>query len=70
MLSYSVLILSNDLHNPRIKNKMTKREFIRNTRQLPHVDDDYSGHLYDNIWVLGHVLGTVLDGPEPALPFA
>lgn len=67
LLSFSVLILSNDMHNPGIKNKMTKREFIRNTRQLPGVDDDFSGHLYDNVWVYGHILGDTANEDTTAL---
>ncbi len=49
-------MLSVDLTSPHIKNKMSKREFIRNTRQAaPGVSDDFAGHLYDNVYLIGHV---------------
>ena len=34
ILGFSILLLSADLHNPRVRTKMTKREFVRNTRDL------------------------------------
>lgn len=49
-------MLSVDLGSPHIKNKMSKREFIRNTRQAAEgINDDFAGHLYDNIYLIGHV---------------
>lgn len=49
-------MLSKDLASPQIKNKMSKREFIRNTRQaVPTADSDFLGHLYDNIYVEGSI---------------
>jgi len=54
VLAFSVLLLSIDLHSVHVKNKMSKREFIRNTRgTLP--DDELLGHMYDNIWLHGPV---------------
>ncbi|XP_077984385.1 F-box only protein 8-like [Glandiceps talaboti] len=56
VLCYSLLLLSIDLTSPHIKNKMSKREFIRNVRHATHhVDDELSGHLYDNIYLVGHI---------------
>jgi len=49
-------MLSVDLASPHVKNKMSKREFIRNTRRAAEgVSDDLAGHLYDNIYLIGHV---------------
>ena len=42
-LGYSVLLLSADLHNPLVRSKMTRREFIRNIRPIlgPGLSDDF-----------------------------
>jgi len=87
ILCYSLLLLSVDLTSPKIKNKMSKREFVKNIchavqmqitqqqQQMPpprhpylndneppqqqervtSMDRDFAGHLYDNIYLLGHV---------------
>lgn len=56
VLCYSLIMLSVDLTSPHIKNKMSKREFIKNTcRAAQGVDRDFAGHLYDNIYLIGHV---------------
>ena len=37
---------------------MSKREFIRNTRRAiinGALSDELAGHLYDNIYLIGHV---------------
>ncbi|CAF1553507.1 unnamed protein product [Didymodactylos carnosus] len=42
--------------SPHVKNKMSKREFIRNTRRAVNgLNDELAGHLYDNIYLVGHV---------------
>jgi F-box protein 8 len=49
-------MLSVDLTSPAVKNKMSKREFIKNTnRAAQGVDEDFAGHLYDNIYLIGHI---------------
>lgn len=56
VLCYSLIMLSVDLTSPHVKNKMSKREFIKNTcRAAQEVDGDFAGHLYDNIYLVGHV---------------
>ena len=56
VVCFSLIMLSVDLCSPAIKNKMSKREFIRNTRRaVGEINDDFAGHLYDNIWLVGHV---------------
>lgn len=57
LVCYSLIMLSVDLSSPHIKNKMSKREFIKNVRRavLDVVDDDFVGHLYDNVYLIGHV---------------
>ncbi|NP_001086290.1 F-box protein 8 L homeolog isoform X1 [Xenopus laevis] len=56
VLCYSLILLSIDLASPHVKNKMSKREFIRNTRRAAqNISEDFVGHLYDNIYLVGHV---------------
>lgn len=56
ILCYSLILLSIDLTSPHVKNKMSKREFIRNVRQATtEADDELSGHMYDNIYLVGHI---------------
>lgn len=58
VLCFSLILLSIDLASPHVKNKMSKREFIRNTRRAiinGTLSDDLAGHLYDNIYLIGHV---------------
>ncbi len=58
VMCFSLILLSVDLTSPHVKNKMTKREFIRNTRHAVDGsvnDDDVLGELYDNVFLRGHV---------------
>ncbi len=56
IICYSLILLSVDLTSPHVKNKMTKREFIRNLRgATTGMDDITLGHMYDNIYLHGHV---------------
>ncbi|CAF1114003.1 unnamed protein product [Rotaria sp. Silwood1] len=58
VLCFSLILLSIDLTSPHVKNKMSKREFIRNTRRAiinGTLSDELAGHLYDNIYLIGHV---------------
>ncbi|KAM8940119.1 F-box only protein 8 [Pelodytes ibericus] len=56
VLCYSLILLSIDLASPHVKNKMSKREFIRNTRRAAqNISEEFVGHLYDNIYLVGHV---------------
>ncbi len=62
-----MILLSVDLTSPHVKNKMSKREFIRNTRNAvviqrrpgDHNTDssDLFGEMYDNVFLRGHVSG-------------
>ncbi|CAH8592775.1 unnamed protein product [Heterobilharzia americana] len=64
LLCFSMIMLSVDLWSPSIKNKMSKREFIRNTRQVvTTVSDEFLGSLYDNVYIFGHVV--LIDCPGP-----
>ncbi|KAK4470301.1 hypothetical protein MN116_005868 [Schistosoma mekongi] len=57
LLCFSMIMLSVDLWSPSIKNKMSKREFIRNTRQVvTTTSDEFLGNLYDNVYIVGHVV--------------
>ena len=64
---HSTILLSNDMCNPAIKNKMSKREYIKNTLQAvnelehPGIDIDFLTHVYDNIYLIGHVAPERLD---------
>lgn len=56
VICFSLILLSVDLTSPHVKNKMSKREFIRNTRNaLPNLSPDFTGHLYDNIYLNGNI---------------
>lgn len=56
ILCFSLILLSVDLTSPAVKNKMSKREFIKNTRNaLPDLNPDFTGHLYDNIYLNGSI---------------
>ncbi len=56
ILCFSLILLSVDLTSPAVKNKMSKREFIKNTRfALPNLNPDFTGHLYDNVYLNGSV---------------
>tara|TARA_B110000977_G_scaffold151744_2_gene192641 strand:- start:10415 stop:16393 length:5979 start_codon:yes stop_codon:yes gene_type:complete len=52
VLSFSVIMLNTDAHNPGVKNKMTKEGFIRNNRGIDDgadVDPEHLSELYDRI---------------------
>lgn len=68
VMCFSLILLSVDLSSPHVKNKMSKREFIKNTRGAVgaeggprhiggFVDDETElyGRLYDNVFLRGHV---------------
>jgi F-box protein 8 len=56
IVCFSLIMLSVDLTSPHVKNKMSKREFIRNTRRAANgINDEFVGHLYDNVYLVGHV---------------
>ncbi|KAF8790107.1 F-box only protein 8 like protein [Argiope bruennichi] len=56
ILCFSLIMLSVDLTSPHIKNKMSKREFIRNVRYAIHrADDELFGHMYDDVYLRGHI---------------
>jgi len=61
VLCFSLLLLSVDLSSPHVKNKMSKREFIRNTRGAVgaegqrSLEEDLYGSLYDNVFLRGHI---------------
>lgn len=58
IVSFSLIMLSVDLSSPHVKNKMSKREFIRNVRRAVghRLDDDWCGHLYDNVYLDGTII--------------
>nr|CAB3470896.1 unnamed protein product [Digitaria exilis] len=52
VLAYSVILLNTDAHNPMVKNKMSKEDFMRNNRGIDDGKDlpeDYLSALYDQI---------------------
>jgi len=63
VMCFSLILLSVDLSSPHVKNKMSKREFIRNTRgavgaegQVQRsLEEDLYGSLYDNVFLRGHI---------------
>jgi F-box protein 8 len=68
ILCFSLILLSVDLTSPAVRNKMSKREFIKNTRNaLPNISIDYTGHLYDNIYLNGAIASST---SSPSSPWA
>eukprot|EP00795_Rhopilema_esculentum_P000395 gene395-10062_t len=58
VLAYSLLLLSVDLYSPHVKNKMSKREFIRNSRQIvADFNREQLSDLYDDVYLNGHIAG-------------
>lgn len=56
ILCYSLILLSVDLYSPQVKRKMSKREFIKNLRDIAFgATRDFIGDLYDNIYLQGHI---------------
>ena len=52
VLSFSIIMLNTDAHNPQVKNKMTKEGFLRNNRGIDDgqdVDPAHLTELYDRI---------------------
>lgn len=52
VLSYSTILLNTDAHNPQIKNRMTKSDFIRNNRGINDGDDlpeEFLSSIFDEI---------------------
>lgn len=52
VLGYSLIMLSTDAHNPQVKKKMSKQEFLKNNRGIndgASLDDAYMSSLYDAI---------------------
>eukprot|EP00850_Spirogloea_muscicola_P010395 SM000061S19222 [mRNA] locus=s61:207593:216818:+ [translate_table: standard] len=52
VLGYSVIMLNTDAHNPMVKNKMSKAEFIKNNRGIDNNKDlpeEFLSGLYDRI---------------------
>jgi brefeldin A-resistance guanine nucleotide exchange factor 1 len=52
VLSYAVIMLNTDLHNPQVKKKMTKEDFVRMNRGLNNGEDlpfEFLSDLYENI---------------------
>eukprot|EP00250_Pteridium_aquilinum_P020997 c25007_g1_i1 orf=351-5705(+) len=52
VLAYSVILLNTDAHNPQVKNKMSKAEFLRNNRGIndgKDIPEDFMEALYDRI---------------------
>lgn len=52
ILSFSLIMLNTDLHNPRIKQKMTRSQFVRLNKSIEEgrvLSDSFLEELYDNI---------------------
>ena len=49
-MCFSLILLSVDLSSPHVKNKMSKREFIRNTRGAVGAEGDNKSDLSFQQW--------------------
>lgn len=57
VLCFFLIMLFVDFSSFVVKNKMFKREFIKNIRRaVRSVDDDLVGDFYDNIYLIGYVV--------------
>lgn len=65
VLCYSLVLLSVDPYSPHVKNKMSKREFIRNNRQvLTDANRDMLSDLYDDVYMNGHIVPNFSKGAK------
>lgn len=52
VLAYSVIMLNTDLHNPQVKKRMSKEDFIKNNRGIndnKDLDREFLESIYDDI---------------------
>ncbi|WAQ80954.1 hypothetical protein PtA15_1A292 [Puccinia triticina] len=52
VLAFSIILLNTDAHSPQVKNRMTRKEFIRNNRginQGADLPEEYLSAVYDEI---------------------
>ncbi|CCA66641.1 probable SEC7-component of non-clathrin vesicle coat [Serendipita indica DSM 11827] len=52
VLAYSTILLNTDAHNPQVKKRMTKQDFIKNNRGInddADLPEDFLGAIYDDI---------------------
>ena len=52
MLSYSTIMLNTDAHNPQVKHRMTKNDFIKNNRGIndnADLPEEVLSTIYDDI---------------------
>lgn len=52
VLAYSVVLLNTDAHNPQVKKRMTKQDFIKNNRGIndgADLPEDLLGPIFDEI---------------------
>ncbi|KAA1073441.1 guanine nucleotide exchange protein for ADP-robosylation factor [Puccinia graminis f. sp. tritici] len=52
VLAFSIILLNTDAHSPQVKNRMTRKEFIRNNRginQGADLPEEYLSDVYDEI---------------------
>lgn len=51
-MAYSVILLNTDAHNPQVKKRMTKMDFLRNNRGINNNEDlpeEFLSQIYDDI---------------------
>ena len=78
VLSYSVILLNTDAHNPQIKKRMTKEEFYRNNRGINDNADlpqDLLSDIYDEITtneirMKGELEASIMKDPNAAVAAA
>lgn len=62
ILAFSLIMLNTDLHNPNIKNKMTKEQFLRNNRGQWGPDRKYRDTVYvDSMQIKTPLVSCILD---------
>lgn len=76
VLAYSTIMLNTDAHNPQVKNRMTKADFIKNNRGIndgADLPEDFLSGIFDEI-VSNEIrmkdeveIGTNISTPGPGL---
>eukprot|EP00004_Rigifila_ramosa_P010008 TRINITY_DN2179_c0_g1_i5.p1 TRINITY_DN2179_c0_g1~~TRINITY_DN2179_c0_g1_i5.p1 ORF type:complete len:2300 (+),score=531.60 TRINITY_DN2179_c0_g1_i5:376-6900(+) len=67
VMAYSVIMLNTDAHNPMVKNKMTKAEFLRNNRNIgdgEEMPQSFLEEIYDRI--VGNEIKLKDDSGDPS----
>lgn len=66
-LIYSIIMLSTDLHSPRVYPKITADEYIRSCHRCPHLRDISAAYLHDIYRDISEAPLTIVTSSDPAV---